>query len=124
MKKTTFTTLAAALALALSLPAFAEEPMSTPEPTAQDTVVEPTANDPDPAETGDPIPNEPATATATALPSAGPRLQPTFADLDTDADGYVSESDIPAELELSLHLSFQRVVFLLQPILSQGMFHA
>jgi hypothetical protein len=106
MPKTTLSLLAAALALTLSLPVFADEPMQTePETTAQDTVVEPTANDPDPQETGDPVPNEPSTATATALPSSGPRLQPAFADLDTDADGYVSESDIPAELELSLQFA-------------------
>ena len=32
-------------------------------------------------------------------------MEPTFADLDTDADGFVAEADIPAELELSLQFA-------------------
>jgi hypothetical protein len=98
MRKTSPAALAAALALVLCAPAaFAEEPVIEPTPT--------TAADPDPTETGDPIPNEPSTATATALPTSGPRVQPAFADLDTDADGYVTETDLPAEHELSLQFA-------------------
>ena len=97
MNKPSLAALAAALALVLSAPvALAEEPVI--EPTVQPV-------DPDPAETGDPIPNEPTTASATSLPTAAPRMEPTFADLDTDADGFVAEADIPAELELSLQFA-------------------
>ena len=63
------------------------------------------ANDPDPTRTGDPIPNEPATQTATDLPMTGDRSSPTFADLDTDADGYLAVTDIPVEHELSLQFA-------------------
>ena len=88
---------AAALALVLSAPvALAEEPVI--EPTVQPV-------DPDPEETGDPIPNEPTTASATSLPTTAPRIEPAFADLDTDADGFVAQTDIPAELELSLQFA-------------------
>ena len=97
MNKPSLAALAAALALVLSAPvALAEEPVIEP-------AVQPV--DPDPAETGDPIPNEPTTASATSLPTTAPRMEPTFADLDTDADGYVAEEDIPAELELSLQFA-------------------
>ena len=97
MNKPSLAALAAALALVLSAPvALAEEPVI--EPTVQPV-------DPDPEETGDPIPNEPTTASATSLPTTAPRMEPTFADLDTDADGYVAEEDIPAELELSLQFA-------------------
>lgn len=60
------------------------------------------ANDP---VTGDPVPNEPITQTATDLPMTGDRSEPTFADLDTDADGYITATDVPAEHELSLQFS-------------------
>ena len=100
MNKTSTAALAAALALALSAlaapAAFAEEPVI--EPTPQPV-------EPDPAETGDPIPNEPTTASATSLPTTAPRIEPAFADLDTDADGFVAQTDIPAELELSLQFA-------------------
>jgi hypothetical protein len=97
MKKTNLAALAAALALVLAAPAaFAQEPEI--EPVQQPI-------DPDPTETGDPIPNEPTTATATALPSSADRSHPTFAELDTDADGFVAASDIPAEHELSLQFA-------------------
>jgi len=88
----------AALAFALSggVAFAAEEPVIEPE-------VQPV--DPDPTETGDPIPNEPATASATSLPSSATPAEPTFADLDTDADGFVSEADLPAEHELSLQFA-------------------
>lgn len=101
MNKSSIAALAAALALAMSVPvAFAADPV---EPVVEPTPT--TAADPDPMESGDPIPNEPANATATSLPSSGPRVQPAFADLDTDADGYIAATDIPAELELSLQFA-------------------
>lgn len=93
------TLICTALSLALSGAAFAEEPTITPDPPAGQT------SDPDPAESGDPIPSEPMTATSATLPSAGPRTQPAFADLDTDADGFVAQTDIPAEHELSLQFA-------------------
>ena len=97
MNKPSLAALAAALALVLSAPvALAEEPVI--EPTVQPV-------DPDPEETGDPIPNEPTTASATSLPTTAPRIEPAFADLDTDADGFVAQTDIPAELELSLQFA-------------------
>lgn len=88
----------AALALALSGGAVfaAEEPVIEKETQPVD---------PSPTETGDPIPNEPATASSTSLPSAATRAQPTFADLDTDADGFIAEGDVPAEHELSLQFA-------------------
>ena len=94
MNKTNASVLAGALLFALSGLAFAHDP-ALHDPAPQ-------PNDPDVMETGDPMPNEPSTATATALPSSGPRIQPAFADLDTDADGYIALDDIPAEFELSL----------------------
>src|SRR5688500_6070171 len=88
----------AALAFALSggVAFAAEEPVIEPE-------VQPV--DPSPTESGDPIPNEPTTASATSLPSSATPAEPTFADLDTDADGFVSEADLPAEHELSLQFA-------------------
>jgi hypothetical protein len=85
MNKFNCSVLAAAFTLALSGAAF--------------------ANDPDPQETGDPMPNEPITQTATDMPMTGDRSHPSFADLDTDADGFVSVADIPAENELSLQFA-------------------
>ncbi len=93
------TLLTTAMALALSGAAFAQEPTIEPNPPTG------TPTDPDPSETGDAMPNEPANATATALPSSGPRMQPEFADLDLDADGYIEQTDIPAEFELSLQFA-------------------
>ena len=46
---------------------------------------------------------KPATRCPTNRPRRPPpRCQPAFADLDTDADGYIALDDIPAEFELSL----------------------
>ena len=87
---------AVAFALGGGVAFAAEEPVIEPE-------VQPV--DPDPAETGDPIPNEPTTASSTSLPSAATRAKPTFADLDTDADGFLAEGDLPAEHELSLQFA-------------------
>ena len=88
----------AALAFALSggIAFAAEEPVIEKETQPVD---------PSPTETGDPIPNEPTTASSTSLPSAAARVQPTFADLDTDADGFIAEGDVPAEHELSLQFA-------------------
>jgi hypothetical protein len=74
--------LAAALAFAMSGAAF--------------------ANDPGAQETVDPLPNEPITAPATDVPAS---TAAAFADLDTDADGFVSAEDFPAEHELSLQFA-------------------
>ncbi|KFN51170.1 hypothetical protein [Arenimonas composti] len=63
------------------------------------------ANDPDLTGSADPVPNEPLTQTATDLPMTGDRSDASFADLDTDADGYLTATDIPAEHELSLQFS-------------------
>ena len=102
MTKTRLATLAAALALVLSQPAFAQEPVEqSQEPVVEDDA-ESAATEGDvaatTAEAADP-------AAAMAVESDTPGGHRAFADLDTDADGYVSESDLPAELELSLQFA-------------------
>lgn len=80
MKTFNRTLIAAALGLALSGFAFANDPEVTPPA--------------DPADTTMTTPDVPVAET-----------EVTFADLDTDADGYVSQADIPAEHELALQFS-------------------
>jgi hypothetical protein len=74
--------LTAALALALSSAAFANDP------GAQETVA--------------PLPDAPISAPPADVPAS---TAAAFADLDTDADGFVSAGDFPAEHELSLQFA-------------------
>lgn len=73
--------LAAALGFALSGFAFANDPQT---------------------QTGEPVDSDPiVTDTMTPVDSG----EVTFAQLDTDADGYLTATDIPAEHELSMQFS-------------------